>query len=242
MLDVDGIQVAYDSVLALRDVSVTVSEGEVVAVVGPNGAGKTTLLGAITGTRRITAGRVQFLGGEITGKNPEAIARGGISIVPEGRRIFATLTVRENLICGANLARSKGETPPSLDEMLELFPALGRYIDQHAATLSGGEQQQLAIARALLSRPRLLLLDEPSLGLSPKMVELVFHTIAMLKRDGLTILLVEQNVSEALEMADRAYVLRSGTVEIDGSADDIQGERIEETVLGFVRDEPRESL
>ncbi|MEX2011186.1 MAG: ABC transporter ATP-binding protein [Chloroflexota bacterium] len=215
MLSVTNLEARYGAILALRDISLTVEEGELVALVGPNGAGKTTTLAVVAGLHRPSRGTVLFEGKSLAGRAPEDVARLGISMVPENRGVFPTLTVAENLRLGTYLRRD-GQVARDLEQLQERFPVLGERAGQAAGTLSGGEQQQLAIARALISRPRLLMLDEPSLGLAPTLVDRVFELVAELHREGVTILLVEQNVRRTLEVADRAYLLQTGRVEASG--------------------------
>ncbi len=232
MLEVRDLEVAYGSIRALHGVSLDVAEGELVAILGSNGAGKSTTLRAISGLVRPRAGVVRFLGRAITRAAPEEIVAMGISHCPEGRRVFGRLTVRENLILGG-IQRPPAEVRRDIERMESLFPILHERLGQAAGTLSGGEQQMLAIARALMSRPRLLILDEPSLGLAPLIVEQVFRTIAELKGEGLTILLVEQNVHHALDVADRVYVLETGRVTLSGPAAELRHDpRIEQSYLG----------
>jgi branched-chain amino acid transport system ATP-binding protein len=197
----------------------TVAEGEIVSVVGPNGAGKTSTLNAIFGLVRASSGSIDFDGTSLLGLAPERIVRHGLALVPEGRHIFSSLTVAENLRLGA-ITRGR-PSQQELDEVLDRFEVLHRLHDAPAGNLSGGEQQQLAIARALLSKPRLLLLDEPSLGLAPLVVDRVFEVLAELREQGVTVLLVEQNASRAVELADRSYVLRSGSVAASGPRDEL---------------------
>jgi branched-chain amino acid transport system ATP-binding protein len=234
MLRVDDLRVHYGRITALRGVSFHVDEGEVVGMIGPNGAGKTTTLSTIVGFVAPAGGSVELEGRSIVGDAPERIVRRGITLVPEGRRIFSTLTIEENLLMGATIRRR--EAGPDIERLLERFPVLEKYFRQAAGKLSGGEQQQLAIARALLSRPKLLLLDEPSLGLSPLMVDLVFEVLDGLRQEGVTILLVEQNARRTLEFADRTYVLRNGVIELEGTRASLreleQGE-MEAAFLGF---------
>jgi branched-chain amino acid transport system ATP-binding protein len=211
MLTVSNLTVRYGRVVALRGISIAVQEGEIVSVVGPNGAGKSSLLGAIAGAVEVADGSIQFEGRSLVGSAPEDIARGGISLVPEGRHIFAKLTVMENLRLGTT-ARRDGKGSDAIDEALEQFPTLKRFLTTSAGKLSGGEQQQLAIARALVSKPQLMLLDEPSLGLAPLIVQSVFEALQTLRATGMTILLVEQFAEEARGVADRTYVLNSGTL------------------------------
>ncbi|MPZ68478.1 MAG: ATP-binding cassette domain-containing protein [Actinobacteria bacterium] len=240
MLSLTGIFVNYGHVAAVRGVSLEVNEGEVVGLIGPNGAGKTTLLSAIAGVIRPERGDIQLLGETLLGKAPEKIVPMGISLVPEGREIFGTLTVEENLRLGATIRRRDPEVAGDIESMMERFPILGKYRGTHAGALSGGEQQQLAIARALLANPKLLLLDEPSLGLAPKLVDQVFDIVGQLKEDGVTVLLVEQNARRTLEFADRTYVLRSGEIRLSGTKKELSSmdnADFEHAFLGFHRGE-----
>jgi branched-chain amino acid transport system ATP-binding protein len=218
MLQIDALTAKYGPVSALENINLEVREGEFVGVIGANGAGKTTLLSTIMGLVVPSNGSITFLNRSITGKAPEAIARQGIALVPEGRHIFGTLTVRENLMLGLTTRQGKA-AGDDIALMYERFPVLRRLEHLSARSLSGGEQQQLAIARALVSRPRVLLLDEPSLGLAPLVVELIFGVLDDLRREGVTILLVEQNARRTLEIADRTYVLKLGHVALEGSAE-----------------------
>jgi branched-chain amino acid transport system ATP-binding protein len=222
MLEVNSISVRYGSIAAVRGVSISVKDGELVALIGVNGAGKTTTLNAIAGVLKPAEGAITFLDEAIQGKSPESITRKGIALVPEGRDIFPSLTVEENLRLGAFIRQNRAEYQKDLQEMFELFPILGQRFHQAGGTLSGGEQQQLAIARALMSHPRLLMLDEPSLGLSPVLVNLIFEMITRLRQRGVTILLVEQNVERTLAIVDRAYLLNTGQVEISGTPQQIR--------------------
>jgi branched-chain amino acid transport system ATP-binding protein len=217
MLELKNIHARYGAITALRGVSISVSQGELVALLGVNGAGKSTTLDSIAGVLRPWQGDILFEGNSILGKSPEQIARLGISLVPEGRDIFPSLTVGENLRLGAFTRSEKTEYNRNLNEVFELFPVLKERLQQPGGTLSGGEQQQLAIARALMSRPRLLMLDEPSLGLAPALVDQIFELIARLHQRGVTILLVEQNVNRTLEIVDRAYLMNTGLIDNHGT-------------------------
>ncbi|MBN9610323.1 MAG: ABC transporter ATP-binding protein [Actinobacteria bacterium 69-20] len=223
MLSIEGLTVRYGPIVAVRDVSWSVDRGETVALLGPNGAGKTTTLSAVAGLLRPTAGRIVLDGVDITGWPAERVIRHGLVLTPEGRRIHAGLTVRENLVLGASFRRDRPGAAADLERMLERFPILGERREQAAGTLSGGEAQQLAIARSLMARPRVLLLDEPTLGLAPMMVELVFDVVRDLSATGLTIVLVDQNATRAMDVADRTYVMRSGSVVASGTAAEIGG-------------------
>jgi branched-chain amino acid transport system ATP-binding protein len=205
----------------VRNVSFEVGKGEFVGLIGPNGAGKTSTLAAITGLVSPSAGSVTFDGESLLGRSPEQIVRRGVSLIPEGRQIFGTLTVAENLSLGSTARSDRSTLADDLERELERFPILRRYYDSPAGRLSGGEQQQLAIARALLGRPRLLLLDEPSLGLAPLVIDAVFDVLTRLRDEGVTIVLVEQNAARTIEVADRCYVLRSGAVALTGTTDDM---------------------
>ena len=216
MLKIDGLTARYGSIAALRNATLDVGSGEVVGLIGPNGAGKTTLLSAVAGLIPPAEGRVTLEGDDITGHTPEKLLRSGVALVPEHRRIFADLTVEENLkIGGVTVAAAK--RAELLEEMAERFEVLKEKWDVSAGFLSGGEAQQLAIARALMSAPRLLMMDEPSLGLAPVLVDLVFELIDTLRDQGRTLLVVEQNAARMLEVSDRAYVLRSGEVVASGT-------------------------
>jgi len=231
MLELDNIHVSYGSISALNGVSFRVNEGELVALIGSNGAGKSTTLKTISGLLRPRQGRIIYQNRDISREPTDRIVGLGLSHCPEGRRIFGRLTVRENLLLGA--ARRKGMIPDDLDRIYTLFPRLKDRLAQAGGTLSGGEQQMLAIGRALMSRPALLLLDEPSLGLAPLMVEHIFGVIRELKRTGTTMLLVEQNVHHALDVADRAYVMETGRITLDGPAGELKhNPQIEQSYLG----------
>ncbi len=233
MLELDNVHVRYGNIRALQGVSLKVDQGELVALIGSNGAGKTTTLRTISGLLRPSAGTIAFEGSDITTAPTDRIVGLGISHCPEGRRIFGSLTVRENLRLGAVAQPDSHAAAADLEMVFVLFPLLKERLGQAGGTLSGGEQQMLAIGRSLMSRPRLLLLDEPSLGLAPLMVERIFETIAELKRQGRTILLVEQNVHHALDIADRAYVLETGRITLDGPADILRRDpKVEQSYLG----------
>ncbi len=233
MLQIENLNVFYGGIHALRDVSLVVNAGEVVALIGANGAGKSTTLRAITGLRSPRSGRIVFEGHDIAGLPAHTLVARGISMSPEGRGVFANLTVLENLEMGAYLQTDKAQVAHDLDRGFALFPRLKERVTQRAGTLSGGEQQMLAIARALMSRPRLLLLDEPSLGLAPMVCQTIFSTIDAIKASGTTVLLVEQNANAALKHADRAYVLETGAVTLQGTAAEIAGDRrVREAYLG----------
>jgi branched-chain amino acid transport system ATP-binding protein len=218
LLEVDGLVARYGRITALAGISLRVEEGEIVALIGANGAGKTTTLRAISGLIRPAAGRVAFDGNDLRGRAPHAIVRLGIGHSPEGRRVFARMTVRENLELGAFTRSSKREIAADTEHVLETFPRLRERLGQPAGTMSGGEQQMLAIGRALMGRPRLLLLDEPSLGLSPLLVGTIFSVIREINARGTTILLIEQNATQALAVATRGYVLEVGSVTHEDSS------------------------
>jgi branched-chain amino acid transport system ATP-binding protein len=232
LLELEAVEAQYGAIEALHGISLAVGEGEVVALLGANGAGKTTTLRAVSGTVRRT-GRISFAGRPLDRSPPEAVARAGIAHVPEGRGTFGELTVRENLRLGAWTRR--GSPRGEEDRVLAHFPALADRVRQPAGTLSGGEQQMLALARALMARPRLLMLDEPSLGLAPLVVATIFRILRGLnEEEGLTILLVEQNATLALEAASTAYVLETGRVAVKGPADDVRAdESVRRSYLGY---------
>lgn len=221
MLSVDDIHVYYGNIAAVKGLSMTVEVGEIVTLLGSNGAGKSTTLRTISGLLRPRKGGVTFEGNRLDGIAAHDVVGRGIAHSPEGRRIFPRLTVSENLDLGAFLRRDKAEISADKERMLELFPRLRERITQKAGTMSGGEQQMLAVARALMARPRLLLLDEPSMGLAPVLVDVIFDTIARIREQGTTVLLVEQNALAALRVADRAYVLESGSLKLAGPAVDL---------------------
>ena len=212
MLEVQNLQVAYGELPALQGVSLTIQPGELVALVGPNGAGKTTLLKTIAGLLAPRAGAIRWQDDIISGASPQRIVEHGIALVPEGRRLFAAMTVRENLELGAFTQRAQKEKNAQIENIFRLFPRLFERQKQRAGSLSGGEQQMLALGRALMGLPRLLLLDEPSLGLAPKIVESILSILTQLHRDGMSLLIVEQNVHAVLALAQRAYILESGRI------------------------------
>jgi branched-chain amino acid transport system ATP-binding protein len=234
LLELRAVEARYGALRALHGINLTVGEGEVVAVLGANGAGKTTTLRAISRTVK-ASGEIIFAGKGLTGRGADAVARQGIAHVPEGRGVFADLSVRENLRMGAHVRRDRGAVKKDYDRVLERFPVLGRRRDQAAGTLSGGEQQQLALARALMQRPRLLLLDEPSLGLAPLLVAEIFGIVRELnEREGLSVLVVEQNANLALESSHRAYVLEVGRVAVAGTSAELRrNEAVRRSYLGY---------
>ena len=237
ILQVLDIKVSYGAVQALRGVSLDVYPGELVSVCGVNGAGKSTTLKTIAGVLKPQSGRVRFKGKDITGKQPEQVHKMGMSLVPEGREIFPSLTVAENLRIGAFGRYQAQRFASVLEDMFTLFPILKERYSQAGGLLSGGEQQMLAIARGLISQPDLLMMDEPSLGLSPTLVDQIFELICQLKSRGITILLVEQNANRALEIADRAYLLSTGTVEFAGDPKDMANEvDITDVYLGIKKE------
>ncbi len=232
LLEVNNINVYYGAIHAIKDVSFAVGEGEVVTLIGANGAGKTTTLNTVSGLLRSKTGSVTFDGKPLGHVLPDNIVKLGIAHVPEGRRIFQEMSVQENLEMGA-FTRSKGEIAPGLEKVYELFPRLAERRRQVAGTLSGGEQQMLAIGRGLMSSPKLIMLDEPSMGLAPILVEQVFDIIRQLHKAGTTILLVEQNAQMALAVADRAYVLETGRVTLTGTGKELaESEQVQKAYLG----------
>ncbi|MDH3679190.1 MAG: ABC transporter ATP-binding protein [Acidimicrobiia bacterium] len=232
MLEVERLTTRYGSISALRSVSISVGAGEVIGIIGSNGAGKTTLLNTVAGLLKPAGGRVELDGSDVTGWTPDRMLQAGVALVPEHRRIFTDLTVAENLRIGGVTVPTR-ERSSLLDEMVELFPVLGARHQTSAGYLSGGEAQQLAIARALMSKPRLLMMDEPSLGLAPVLVEVVFDLLATLRDRGRTLLVVEQNATRMLEVADRAYVLRSGEVVASGTGPELAAsENLFDTFVG----------
>jgi branched-chain amino acid transport system ATP-binding protein len=234
LLELRAVEARYGALRALHGINLTVGEGEVVAVLGANGAGKTTTLRAISRTVK-ASGEIVFAGKRLTGRDADAVARQGVAHVPEGRGVFADLSVRENLRMGAHVRRDRGAVKKDYARVLERFPVLGRRRDQAAGTLSGGEQQQLALARALMQRPRLLLLDEPSLGLAPLLVAEIFEIVRELnEREGLAVLVVEQNANLALESSHRAYVLEVGRDAVAGTSAELRrNEAVRRSYLGY---------
>ena len=234
LLEVRNINVYYGDMQALWDVSFDVDEGELVALVGSNGAGKTTTLRAISGILRPRSGTIKFKGIDLTEMKPHEIVESGVAHIPEGRQLFPKLTVLENLKAAAYTKRARERFNESLDFVFRLFPILRERSSQLAGTLSGGERQMLAIARGLMLNPELLMLDEPSLGLAPKLVQEIFRTVKELKEEGLTILLVEQNVHQALTLADRGYVLETGRIVLHGTGKELlENPRIKTAYLGM---------
>ncbi|SES09014.1 amino acid/amide ABC transporter ATP-binding protein 2, HAAT family [Psychrobacillus sp. OK032] len=233
MLKVENIDVFYGNIQALRDVSIEVNEGEIVTLIGANGAGKSTLLKTLSGLLKPKNGKIHFLDKSISGKQAQSIVKAGISHVPEGRRVFANLTVEENLELGAFLRKDKAGIHSDMQKVYEIFPRLLERKKQHSGTLSGGEQQMLAMGRAIMAKPKLVLLDEPSMGLAPLMVKTIFEVIKDINRDGTTVLLVEQNANMALSVASRGYVIETGKVVLSGAAGDLQAsEEVRQAYLG----------
>lgn len=235
MLKVNDIDVYYGHIHALKGVSLNVEEGEIVTLIGANGAGKTTLLNTLSGLLRPKNGTIEYMGKSIVGLPAQQIVRDGIIHVPEGRRVFAEMTVEENLLLGAFLRKDSQQVKKDLEKVYEIFPRLEERKKQQSGTLSGGEQQMLAIGRALMSKPKLLLLDEPSMGLAPILVQTIFEIIQEINNDGTTVLLVEQNAHMALSIADRGYVIETGKVVISGTSKELQeSELVREAYLGGV--------
>lgn len=233
MLKVEGLDVYYGNIQALREISLEVREGEIITLIGANGAGKSTLLKTISGLLKPKKGSIRYLGDSIVNKPAQAIVKAGISHVPEGRRVFANMRVEENLELGAFVRKDREGIRNDLNKVYELFPRLYERRKQLSGTLSGGEQQMLAIGRALMARPKLLLMDEPSMGLAPILVQTIFSIIKEINRDGTTILLVEQNANMALSIAARAYVLETGRVVHSGSASELkESEQLKMAYLG----------
>ena len=221
LLKVKGLKVAYGGIQAVKGVDFEVREGELVSLIGSNGAGKTTTMKAITGTLPMNAGDIEYLGQSIRGKGAWDLVKQGLVMVPEGRGVFARMTITENLLMGAYTRSDKAGIQADIEKMFGIFPRLRERKDQLAGTMSGGEQQMLAMGRALMSQPKVLLLDEPSMGLSPIMVDKIFEVVRDVYRLGVTVLLVEQNASRALALADRGYVMESGTISMTGAGQDL---------------------
>jgi branched-chain amino acid transport system ATP-binding protein len=236
LLDVQDLSVYYGGICALHQVSLRVNQGEIVSVIGANGAGKSTLMKTIVAVKSFSSGKIIFNGQPLK-KEPHEVIKDGITLSPEGRRIFAPLSVRENLMAGAYTRTDRHEIERTMQEVFNLFPRLKERIHQRGGTLSGGEQQMLAVGRALMSRPKMLLLDEPSLGLAPIVINLMFETIVRLNKElGLTILLVEQNASIALDICHRAYVLKTGNIQMEGTGQELLHDpRVMESYLGITK-------
>lgn len=234
LLEFSDVELYYDHVYALKGVSIDLEQGETVALIGANGAGKTSILRAITGLYKIRSGSVRFEGRQIDGTNPADIVASGIAMVPEGRRVFPYMTVKDNLLMGAFTRRDKVGVKQTLDSVLRRFPRLKERFRQSAGTLSGGEQQMMVIGRALMAKPRLLLMDEPSLGIAPKLVQDIARSIVAINRDeGVSVLLVEQNSRMALSISNRAYALTTGKVVIEGNSKQLLNDpRIKAAYLG----------
>jgi branched-chain amino acid transport system ATP-binding protein len=234
MLNFKDVELFYDHVYALKGVSLTMQQGEIVALIGANGAGKSSILRAITGLRKIKSGSISFMGERLDGTSAAEIVKKGISMVPEGRRVFPFMSVKDNLLMGAFTRSDKAEIAATLDSILTRFPRLKERYNQQASTLSGGEQQMMVIGRALMAKPRLLLLDEPSLGIAPKLVQDIARAIVAISRDEkVTVLLVEQNSRMALSISSRAYAMSTGSVVLTGNSKDlIHDDRIKAAYLG----------
>ncbi|CAH0211297.1 ABC transporter ATP-binding protein [Peribacillus sp. NPDC101481] len=233
MLKIEDINVYYGNIQALKGISLSINEGEIVTLIGANGAGKSTLLKSISGLLKPKQGKIVYEGQSIGGKAAQSIVKMGISHVPEGRRVFANMTVEENLQLGAYLRKDKAGIKQDMEKVYELFPRLLERLKQQSGTLSGGEQQMLAMGRALMAKPRLLLLDEPSMGLAPLLVKQIFNIIEEINKTGTTILLVEQNANLALSIADRAYVVETGRIVLSGKSEELTAsEEIKNAYLG----------
>ena len=233
LLELDKLEVAYGGIHAVKGIDLVVRQGELVCLIGANGAGKTTTLKGITGLQPVKAGRIVYDGNDVTGKPAFQLVRKGLSMVPEGRGVFGALTIEENLAMGAYSRRDRKQIRQDVERVFGLFPRLKERARQTAGTLSGGEQQMLAMARAIMSRPKLLLLDEPSMGLAPLMVQKVFETVLAISGEGVTILLIEQNAKLALEVSNRGYVMESGTITLSGNARDLlSNPKVREAYLG----------
>ena len=243
MLVLEGVVAAYDDVVCLSGVSLEVRRGEIVTLIGANGAGKSTTLKTVSGLLAPRAGRIAFDGRDITGRMPDSIVAAGLVQVPEGRRVFPELSVEDNLRAGAYLVRDRAKVRERLTEVYRRFPQLGERRTQFAGTLSGGEQQMLAFGRAMMSGPKLLMLDEPSLGLAPLMVEEVMRSIRMFRESGVTVLLIEQNANLALRLADRAYVMETGRIVMTGSGEELLAdEHVRTSYLGAKAKSPGASM
>ncbi|WP_166358820.1 ABC transporter ATP-binding protein [Pseudomonas akapageensis] len=232
MLQFENVSTFYGKIQALHGVNVEIRQGEIVTLIGANGAGKSTLLMTLCGSPRAHSGHIRYMGEELVGLDSAQIMRKSIAVVPEGRRVFARLTVEENLSMGGFFT-AKGDYQEQMDKVLQLFPRLKERFNQRGGTMSGGEQQMLAIGRALMSKPKLLLLDEPSLGLAPIIIQQIFDIIEQLRRDGVTVFLVEQNANQALKIADRAYVLENGRVVMQGTGEALLNDpKVRDAYLG----------
>jgi branched-chain amino acid transport system ATP-binding protein len=235
LLELKRLQVAYGGIQAVKGIDLSVGQGELVCLIGANGAGKTTTLKGITGLQPVKSGAIHYAGEEITGRPAFQLVRKGLSMVPEGRGVFGALTIDENLAMGAYARGDRREIKRDAERVFDLFPRLKERRSQTAGTLSGGEQQMLAMGRAMMSRPKLLLLDEPSMGLAPLMVQKVFETVVAISREGVTILLIEQNAKLALEVASRGYVMESGEITLHGDAKQLLSDpKVREAYLGEV--------
>lgn len=233
MLEIEGIQVEYGRIAAVRGVSFTVNAGEIVTLVGPNGAGKSTTLMTIAGALTPTRGTIRLNGESIVGKSPENIARLGVSFVPEGRHVFSQLTVEENIRLGSDMRKDRENIEADFERVQGYFPFLRERLTAPGGKLSGGEQQQLVIARALMTRPKIILIDEPSLGLGPIIVDRVYEILRALRGEGNTLVVVEQSTHRALENADRVYVMRSGQIVLHGNSKDLTDKELERAYFGF---------
>lgn len=234
MLSFENVELYYDHVYALKGVSIDLMEGETVALIGANGAGKSSILRAITGLRKIKSGEIHFMGQRLDGTSAAAIVRKGIAMVPEGRRVFPFMSVKDNLLMGAFTRTDKADIEKTLESILTRFPRLRERYGQQSSTLSGGEQQMMVIGRALMAKPKLLLLDEPSLGIAPKLVQDIARAIVAISRDeGVSVLLVEQNSRMALSISNRAYAMSTGSIVLSGNSKDLMGDdRIKAAYLG----------
>jgi len=233
LLELEKLEVAYGGIHAVKGIDLVVRQGELVCLIGANGAGKTTTLKGITGLQPVKAGKIVYDGNDVTGKPAFQLVRKGLSMVPEGRGVFGALTIEENLAMGAYSRRDRKQIRQDVERVFGLFPRLKERARQTAGTLSGGEQQMLAMARAIMSRPKLLLLDEPSMGLAPLMVQKVFETVLAISGEGVTILLIEQNAKLALEVSNRGYVMESGTITLSGDARQLlSNPKVREAYLG----------